>query len=311
MKTLKVAVLILILLLAVLFVFMQNEKKSPVSKKPIVSVTTFALYDITKHIAANTMTVVNILPFGVDPHEFEPTPKLMTSVAKSSLFIYSGAGLEPWIHGFRFKHKAINMSKYVKLRKLGTDEIEKNQEHTNEADYKAIDPHYWLDFNNMKIAAKVISKELIALQPKEQALYIKNRDKYINMLERLDEAYKKRLSNCEENSVIISHNALGYVANRYGFHVESLTGLALEAEPSAQMIKKIFQDIHRQGIKTIFYEIFANAKLTKTIAKDANISADTFQPLGNITADEAKEKLTYEDIMKQNLKKLSKALMCK
>ena len=311
MKTLKVFALILILLLAVLFVFMQNEEKSPASKKPIVGVTTFALYDMTKHIAGNTMTVVNILPFGVDPHGFEPTPRLMTSVEKSSLFIYSGAGLEPWIHGFTFKHKAINISKYVKLRKLRADEIDKDHEHTHEAHHNSVDPHYWLDFNNMKIAAKVISKELIALQPKEQALYIKNRDNYIQMLEKLDEAYKQRLSHCEEKSVVVSHNALGYVANRYGFDVESLTGLSPEAEPSAQAIKRIFQDIHTQGIKTIFYENFVNDKVTKTIAKDANISVDVFQPLGNITADEAREKLTYKDIMLKNLEKLSKALMCK
>lgn len=307
MKNLKIAVVLLILLLTVLFVFMQNEKKSSVAKKPIVSVTTFALYDVTKHIAGNTMKVVNILPFGVDPHDFEPTPKLMRSVSKSALFIYSGAGLEPWIHGFRFKGKAIDMSKYVKLRKLQTDAIKNDSEHL----HQAIDPHYWLDFDNMKIAAKVITQELIALQPKDKALYIKNRDKYIHMLEKLDEAYKHKLSDCKEESVVISHNALGYVANRYGFHVKSLTGLALEAEPSAQSIKEIFQDIHKQGIKTIFYEVFANAKLIKSIAKDANISAETFQPLGNITADEARKKLTYEDIMKENLNKLSKALMCK
>ena len=289
---------------------MQNEEKSPASKKPIIGVTTFALYDMTKCIAGGTVTVVNILPFGVDPHSFEPTPRLMTSIEKSSLLIYSGAGLEPWIHGFKFKHKAVNMSKYVKLRKLRADEIEKNDGH-EEHHHNGIDPHYWLDFNNMQIAAKVITKELIALQPGEKALYIKHRDNYIRRLQKLDEEYKKGLSECKKKSVVVSHNALGYLADRYGFHVESLTGLSPEAEPSAQAIKRIFQDIHKQGIETIFYENFVNDKVTKTIAKDANISVDVFQPLGNITADEAKEKLGYIDIMQENLKKLSKALMCK
>ncbi len=101
------------------------------------------------------------------------------------------------------------------------------------------------------------------------------------------------------------------MAKKYGFNVESLTGLSPEAEPSATAIKRIFQDIHAKGIQTIFYENFVNDKMIKTIAKDANITVDVFQPLGNITADEAKAKMTYEEIMRINLKKLAKALMCK
>ena len=307
MKNLKIVLLILTLLLAVLFVVLLNEKKPAIVKKPIVGVTTYALYDVTKHIGKDTIKLVNILPFGVDPHEFEPTPKLMTRIEKSSLVFYSGAGLEPWIHGFQFKHKAVNISKYVKLRKLTRSEIAKEQkEH-----HQAIDPHYWLDFDNMKIAAKIIAKELSILQPQYKDLYTKNRDNYIKMLDELDEAYKKTLSNCKLSTVVVSHNALGYVANKYGFHVESLTGLSPEAQPSAKTIRDIFQDIHAKGIQTIFYENFVNDKVTKTIAKDANVTVDVFQPLGNITADEARAGMTYEDIMKQNLKKLSKALMCK
>ena len=311
MKNLKVIVSILVLLLVVLFVVMQKENTSVTSEKPIVGVTTFALYDIAKHIAGDTATVVNILPFGVDPHSFEPTPKLMGSIEKSSLVFYSGAGLEPWIHGFKFKHKAVNMSKYVKLRKLSEAEIAQDHEHEHEAHHQATDPHYWLDFDNMKIAANIITKELTALEPQNKELYNKNKDKYIKMLNELDREYKKTLSNCKEDTVVVSHNALGYVANKYGFHVESLTGLSPEAQPSAKAIRRIFQDIHAKGIQTIFYENFVNDKVTKTIAKDANVTVDVFQPLGNITADEAKAKMTYEDIMRQNLKKLSKALMCR
>jgi zinc transport system substrate-binding protein len=48
----------------------------------------------------------------------------------------------------------------------------------------------------------------------------------------------------------------------------------------------------------------------KSIARDTNVAVDTLQPLGNITKDEAARDATYEIIMKENLVKLSKALMC-
>ena len=305
MKNLKNILAILFITLLIVFVSISSTKKISQSKKIIVGTTTFALYDVTKHISGNTVQVVNILPFGVDPHSFEPTPQLMVSVEKSALILYSGAGLEPWIQNFNFKDKAINLSKYVHLRKL------KHEEEAEHHSHNAIDPHYWLDFDNMKKISMVITDRLIKLLPENKTIYIQNRDKYIKMLEKLNVAYQTQLSECKNDTVVVSHNALGYIADKYGFHVESLTGLSPEAQSSAQDVNRIFRDIKQHGIDTIFFENFVNDKLIKSIAHDAGISFDLFEPLGNITADEAKSGETYEDIMFKNLKKLAKALQCR
>ncbi len=310
MKNLKIIFVVLFVAIVAVLLFISMEKKQPKQSKPIVGVTTFALYDITKHIAGDTVNLVNILPFGVDPHSFEPTPKLMVKIAKSRLVFYSGAGLEPWIANFQFKGKAVNISKYVDLRELksngdGEQAVTKQNMHTS-----SLDPHYWLDFSNMQKATAVITKDLIALMPKNKKLYLQNEQKYIKMLQDLNTLYKKTLTSCKNDTVIISHNALGYVANKYHFKVQSLTGLSPEAEPSAQDVNRIFKDIKSEGLDTIFFENFVNDKLIKSIAHDAKIKFDLFEPLGTITADEAKAGLTYEDIMKINLKKLAKALKC-
>ena len=286
--------------------FISFDKHAQKAEKPTVATTTFALYDITKHIAGQSVNVINILPFGVDPHSFEPTPKLMIRIQKSAVVFYSGAGLEPWTANFNFSHKAVNISQYVKLRELKKGEHEEHH-HAHES---SLDPHYWLDFVNMQKATSVITQELIKLLPKNKELYLKNEKKYLNMLKALDAKYEKVLSNCKNDTVVVSHNALGYLGQRYHFKVESLTGLSPEADPSAQDINRIFSDIKKEGIRTIFFENFVNDKLIKSIAHDAQIKFELFEPLGNITADEAKAGLTYEDIMKKNLKKLSEALQC-
>jgi len=305
MKNLKIITVVLLIGLLILSFLMLNQKAETEGKKPIVAVTTFALYDITKHIAQDSVELVNILPFGVDPHSFEPTPKLMAKIEKSSLVIYSGAGLEPWVHGFNFHAKAINMSQYVNLRSLT-----KGEHHEGEHSHSGVDPHYWLDFSNMQKATKVITEALIKLLPQKRAFYKKNEAKYIAMLQNLDKLYREKLSSCKLKSVVVSHNALGYLARNYGFHVESLTGLSPEAQPSAKDVTRIMQDIKKEHISTIFFEHFVNDNVIKRIAKDTDIQLDVFQPLGNITKDEAEAHLSYEDIMKRNLKKLSKALLC-
>jgi zinc transport system substrate-binding protein len=47
------------------------------------------------------------------------------------------------------------------------------------------------------------------------------------------------------------------------------------------------------------------------MAKDLGVKADSLHTLGNITVDEAKLNITYEELMRENLKKITNALECK
>ena len=251
-----------------------------------------------------------ILPFGVDAHSFEPTPKLMAKILESELVVYSGAGLEPWTDSFEFKSKVIDMSKQVKLLKIKSDE-HSHHEHHGSCNHGAIDPHYWLDIENMITATKLISEEFISLVPQNRELYSKNRDEYIAMLKSLDAKYKKSLSECQKDTIIVNHNAFSYLSTNYAFHVEALSGLSPEAQPSAKSMVRLIKYVNEHSIKTIFFESFVSDRAIKSIANEAKVDVDILQPLGNITKYEADKKLTYEDIMLDNLQKISRALVCK
>ncbi|MDF1879103.1 zinc ABC transporter substrate-binding protein [Sulfurimonas sp. SAG-AH-194-C20] len=313
MKIFKiVAVLLLVLSLFLEFIIF-NEDTGRESTKPLVSVSTFSLYDITKHIAGESVEIVNILPFGVDPHSFELTPKIMAKIEKSSLVFYSGAGLEPWIDKISFSLEPIDISKYVSLRKLANDEHEEHDEHEHHDDHCVhgeLDPHYWLDFENMQKMVRVINDELIRILPQNKSMYEKNRDAYIEMLKRLDTEYLTQLKSCKIEHLILNHNSLGYLASRYGFDVDSLSGLSPDAQPTPKDIKRILQEIKKSGIDTIFYESFVNAKVIQSISIDSAVRIDVLQPLGNITADEASTNATYESLMLENLVKLKAGMLC-
>ena len=279
----------------------QEEKSS----KPTIALSTFSLYDITKNIVGDTAEPFMILPLGVDAHSYEPNPKQVVKIYKSALVVYSGAGLEPWIDGFEFQNKAINMSLHVELKKL---EGHHHHGHNNES---STDPHYWLDFSNMMKATTLITEELITLFSENKTLYETNRDKYISMLKNLDKDFAKKLSTCRRETIVVNHNAFSYISSKYGFEVEALSGLSPEAQPSAKSMVELIEHVKEYKLKTIFFESFVSDKAIKSIAKEAKVKVDVLQPLGNITADEAKQNLSYEDIMKINLEKLSKALECR
>ncbi len=311
MKNSKRIIFIIVVGVFLMVLALINQDKERVDSKKIVAVSTFSLYDITKHIARDTLDIVTILPFGVDPHSYEPTPKLMAEIEKSSLVIYSGAGLEPWTHGFVFKTKVIDMSQHVTLRELGSDEMHEDHHHHHEEGHDAIDPHYWLSFSNMKNATNLITEELIHVSPENEAFYLQNRDDYLKTLTKLDIAFKEKLSSCALNTIVVNHNAFGYLASEYGFHVESLSGLSPEAQPNAKNIIRLIEIIKEHNASTVFFESFASDRAMKSIAEEAHVEVGVLQPLGNVTADEASKKLTYADMMTQNLFKLSKALSCR
>lgn len=303
-------ILVLVVLALQIFVMQKDEKREASKELPLVAISTFSLYDIAKNISQESLNLFMILPAGVDAHSFEPTPKLMVDISKSDLVVYSGAGLEPWTAGFDFKSKVVDMSKHVNLRALGAGH--NHEEHKEESHHKnEFDPHYWLDIENMIKATKIITAEFIKISPENRELYTQNREKYIANLQALDSDYKRTLSRCQKETIIVNHNAFSYLSEKYGFNVEALSGFSPEAEPSAKNMARLIDHVKEHNISTIFFESFVSDRAIKSIASEAKVSVDVLQPLGNITADEQKQNLGYEDIMRLNLSKLAKALECR
>ncbi len=306
---------VIVFILQMIMIREENKLEVGVANSPI-GVNTFALYDITKKIAQDTQEVFMIMPFGADVHSFEPTPKLMAKIQNSALIIYSGTGLQPWIEDIDFDNRAVDMSNHVKLittqHKHDEDMHEDEKEHEDKDHYEhsAWDNHYWLDIDNMIKMTEMVTRELIILSPKYKELYTENKNSYVDMLRRLDADYKEVLSKCKKDTIIVNHDAFSYLSNRYGFDTLALSGLSPDAQPNATTMIKLIEHVKEHKLSTIFFESFASDKAIKSIAAETGVSVEVLQPLGNITANEAKMNLSYEDIMRQNLSKISKALEC-
>ena len=64
---------------------------------PKVLVTETFLADIVQNVAGDRLKVDALIPLGVDPHGFEPTPRDVKKVADSSVLIVNGAGFESFL----------------------------------------------------------------------------------------------------------------------------------------------------------------------------------------------------------------------
>lgn len=300
----------------VILVWMNTNSEKSTHTTASVGTSTFALYDIARHLLPQEYEVFMVMPFGVDIHSFEPTPKSMAQIQESHNFYYSGAGLEPWVHTFVGRNNAIDMSQYVTLNRFEDgeacdhhgDETHIHEQHENHQ--HATDPHYWLSLSNMKVLTSTMSEQLQKSFPDVALEIEKNAHSYLEALQSLEQKSKNMLSQCQKDEIVVNHNAFGYLAKEYGFNIHTLSGVSPDAMPSASHMSEIVDLVNREKISTIFFESFVSDRLMQTISNESGAKVDVLQPLANISDNSAQKGESYIDLYKRNMKKIAEALEC-
>ena len=57
----------------------------------------YPMYDFASKIGGDRVEVTNMVPSGMEPHDWEPTPADIVGLEKADVFVYNGAGMEHWV----------------------------------------------------------------------------------------------------------------------------------------------------------------------------------------------------------------------
>ena len=289
--------------LAVLALLLQACQSNPSSTTAqpvrVLAVETF-LADIAQNVAGDRLKIDSLLPIGVDPHAFEPTPQDVTHIADSQLLIINGAGVETWLSktldNAGGKRSVVEASAGLASRNPGPGELP-DPEHTG-------DPHFWLDPNNVIKYVENIRDALSLADPAGKNIYAQNATNYINQLKDLDQWIKTQVSQIppEKRLLVTNHESFGYFADRYGFTIIGtvIPSTSSEASPSAQQMAALIDRIKEKGVKAIFLETGANPQLAEQIAQETGAQVITNMYTHSITAANG-EAPTYIEMMKHNV----------
>jgi zinc transport system substrate-binding protein len=266
-----------------------------------VAVSFYPLAEFTEQVGGKYVDVINITPSGAEPHDYEPTPMDIKKVYLSRLFIFNGAGVDPWAKKIEqdLKRKGV-----VVLEMINLVEPIKRQYDNN------YDPHIWLDPVIAQKMVQEINKNLRTMDPEHAGYYEKRASLYAAQLTQLDKAYAQGLSTCRLHDIVTSHAAFGYLAKRYGFNAYSIAGLSPEEEPSPKTIAELIKIVREKHIKYIFFERLINPKLSETIAHETGAKTLVLDPIEGLTREEIKAGKDYISIMKENLANLRRAMGC-
>ncbi|MFD2672740.1 metal ABC transporter solute-binding protein, Zn/Mn family [Marinicrinis sediminis] len=99
MKRVKWMVLIAVMILLLSACTNQNEFERVEGKVNVVT-TFYPLQFLAEEIGGESAHVINLVPTGVDSHDWTPKSQDLLNMKKADMFIYNGAGFEGWVDDF-------------------------------------------------------------------------------------------------------------------------------------------------------------------------------------------------------------------
>ncbi len=309
LNKLKQTLTIYILLMLCLVPFSCGKKEVSQRKGKLKIVTSlFPLYDFARSIGADKVEVTLLLPPGVESHTFEPKPSDIITISNADIFVYTNKYMEPWVADILQSITNPNLvvvdsSKGINFLKGG-----------EESKYlHGVDPHIWLDFNNSKKMAENICDATAVKDPNNKNFYVSNLDDLKSNLDKLDNEFRKGLSDCKYKTVIdAGHFAFGYLAKRYGLtFLTAFQGFTPDTEPTPKNIADLVDKIKKLGIQYIYYEELLSPKLAKVLEEETGTKLLPLNGAHNVSRDAMQRGETFISIMQKNLENLRKGLDCK
>lgn len=272
----------------------------PASGKLKVVASFYPYYYFATRIGGGTAEVTNLLPPGVEPHDWEPSPSAILSIHDADAFIYNGY-VEVFLNSLfaelpQDRPARVNTSQGIAIRTTANGEV---------------DPHVWLDPVLAKQVAGTIAHAFSALRPSSASLFQANLDALNADLDNLNWSYSPGLSTCNIHIMVTQHEAFGYLASRYNLTQVAIQGLSPDQQPTPQKLKEIVDIVSRTHVKYIFYEELVNPAVAETIAEAAGVRTMVLDPIEGLTQQGETQGKDYMNIMApQNLDALRLALQC-
>jgi len=282
---------------------------------PTVVAAFYPLAWLTERVADGTDADVELLTTpGSEPHDLELDVARTAEVADADLVVYE-AGFQPAVDDTVAQNAQGTTLDVAGLADLipVEESAEEHEEHAGEEDHEdehdhgGLDPHFWQDPVRVADVADAVAGELASLDEDNADAYRENAAALRKDLEALDASYAAGLADCERDTIVVSHDAFGYL-EKYGLHIASIVGLSPDAEPTAAALGELQDLIEEEGITTVFSEPLKPA-LGEGIASDLGLTNGVLDPIEGLS--DATSGEDYLSLMESNLSALQSANGCR
>lgn len=220
------------------------------------------LGDMVQQVVGEHADVTTIVGPDADAHVYQPSVADARAVADADVIFVNGLGFETWSKTL-IAESGTDASVHVatqgvKIVKVGGE----------------TDPHAWNSLSNGVVYVNNIAAVLSNKIPEKADIIETNRATYANTLMALDASTKTKLSQlpAEKRTVVTAHDAFGYLADAYDMTFLAPVGIDTEAEPSAQELAVLIDQLKADGAAALFIENITSPALLQQIADETGLT---------------------------------------
>lgn len=255
------------------------------------------LGDMVEEVVGDLAEVTTIVGPDADAHVYQPSVADARAVAKADMIFVNGLGFETWSETL-IAEAGTEATIYV-----ATDGI------TPVLVDGETDPHAWNSPSNGVIYVQNIAAAMSVAMPDHADEIKTNANGYIARLEALDAKARSNLAGlpADKRTVVTAHDAFGYLADAYDMTFLAPVGIDSEAEPSAQDLAVLIEQLKETGAGALFVENITSPALVQQISEETGIEIG-----GRLYSDALSERggpaTSYLAMFQHNLREIVAAL---
>jgi zinc/manganese transport system substrate-binding protein len=324
----------------------QEVATGPTSDLLVVA-TTSILGDVVGNLVGDDGTVDVIMPPGADPHGFQPAASDAAMLREADLVVANGLQLEESLiaaleaaeeDGVRVLELAEHLDP-IEFEDDGHGHADEDdgQGHADEDDdhghadeddghghaddddhdHGPEDPHVWFDPVRMADGVRLLAAELAEVDDHLDADEWERRgDAYAEEVLAVHDELEELFATIpdEDRKLVTNHDALGYLAHRYGFEVLAtvVPGSSTQAEADARQFSQLIQTVEEAGVTAVFAENTDSTTLAEQLASEVAGRSDVEIEVVRLYTDALGEPgsgaETYLDLLRTTGQRITDAL---
>ena len=221
-----------------------------------VLATTSTLASLAQGAAGDRLTVRSLVPVGVSPEDYQPSPQDIAALRNADVLVENGAGLESWLAST--VRNAGNPRLRVVVCSDGLAVRDGN-------------PHLWMDPVFARAYVAKIRDALAGADAAHAAAYRASARAYDARLAALTARTRAKLAAIPpaRRTMIVFHNAFDYYARRFGLRVVGAIEPVAGTEPSPSHLAALVRTAREAHVGAVFAEHEYSQKLALTLAASA------------------------------------------
>jgi len=255
----------------------EPSKYSVIASTPMIG-------EFVKQVANDSVNVDVLMPYQVNPHNFEATAKDVIKLNNADLVFFVGikyesAGLLKLLENAS-KSEAALVEIGSKVEPIEFKEEDGHDDHGGHEGHEGhghglYDPHFWFDPTKVELAVQEIASQLITLDPDNKDSYQSSSDSYIAELRSLDQEINDLIQSvpADNRKMITTHEALGYLEARYGIEIVGtvIPSFSTEEGVAPKDLTGVIEKIKEHDMKIMFLESESPSKGAEVVAQETGV----------------------------------------